>query len=67
MAAAMTSCSNAILGIERFNSALQERFMSKWWHCFKAEAWNFNVKTFKPCQFNEIKLFICRLKSEHIC
>jgi len=32
MAAAMTSSSSATLGIERFTGALQERFMSKWWH-----------------------------------
>jgi len=33
----------------------------------KLEAWNFTIKTFKTCQFNESKLFICRLKSEHKC
>jgi len=46
---------------------LQERFMSKWWHWSKVEAWNFTIKTFKTCQFNESKLFICRIKSEHNC
>jgi len=32
-----------------------------------AEAWNFTIKTFKTSQFNESRLFICRIKSEHIC
>jgi len=31
MAAAMSSCSSAVLGIERLLVLLQERFMSKWW------------------------------------
>jgi len=26
---------------------LQERFMSKWWHYSKVEAWNFTIKTLK--------------------
>jgi len=78
MAAAMTSCSTAILAAktycrsctystERFTSALQEWFMSKWWQWSKVEAWNFTVKTFKTCHFNESRLFICRLKSQHNC
>jgi len=48
MATAMTFCSSAILGVERFTSALHERFMSKWWHRSKVEAWNFTNKTLKP-------------------
>jgi len=43
---------------------LQEKFMSKWWHWSKVEAWNFTIKTFKTCEFNEIN---CWLKSEHSC
>jgi len=39
--------------------------MSNWWNLSKVEAWNFTIKTFKSCQFNESRLFICRLKSEH--
>jgi len=59
MAAAMTSRASAILGIERFTSALQERFMSRWWQWSKVENWNFTIKTFKTCQFNESRhLFV---------
>jgi len=31
------------------------------------EAWNFTIKTFETWHFNESKLSICRLKSEHKC
>ena len=41
--------------------------MSKWWQWSKVEAWNFTIKTFKTCEFNESRFFICRLKSEHSC
>jgi len=68
MAAVMTSCSSAILVIKEFTKAFtRNRFMSKWWHWSKVEAWNFTIKTFKICQFNGNRPFVCRLKSEHNC
>jgi len=67
MAAAINSCLNATLGIERFTSAFARKIYGQMVAMIKVEAWNFTIKTFKTCQFNESRLFICRLKYEHNC
>jgi len=47
MAAAMTSCSSATLGIERFTSAFARKVYEQMMALIQVEAWNFTVKTFK--------------------
>jgi len=55
----------------RFSQALlQESFTSKWWLSSKVEAGNFTKNKLLKLiimnyQFNENRLSICRLKSEH--
>jgi len=59
MAAAMTSCSRAILGIERLTSAFARKVYEQMVALMQCtvEAWNFTIKTFKTCQFMESTLF----------
>jgi len=63
----MTSCSSVILGIERFTSAFARKVYEEMVALIQSRSLEFTVKTFKTRQFNESKLFICRLKSEHNC
>jgi len=58
---------HALMALRGSLVLLQERFIRKWWHWSEVEAWNFTIKTFKTCRFNENRLFICRLKSEYNC
>jgi len=48
----------ALIALRGLLAVLQERFMSKWWHCSEVEARKFTIKTFRICQFNESRLFI---------
>jgi len=50
----------ALIALRGLLALLQERFMRKWWHWSKVTAWNFTIKTFETCQFNESRRFICR-------
>jgi len=65
MAAAMTSCSSAILGIERFTSTFARKVCQQMVAMIQTRSLELYYQIFKTFQFNESKLFICRLKSEH--
>jgi len=53
-------CKN--LNAMRFSQPrLQESFTSKWWLWSKVDAWNFTRKKLVTSQFNESRLFICRI------
>ena len=66
MAAAVT-CSSAIVGNERFTSAYARQVYEQMMAYIQSRNWNFTIETYKTRQFNESRLFICRIKSEHIC
>jgi len=63
----MSSCASAILAIERFTSAYAKQIYEQMMALIQVEAWNFAIKTFNTCHFNESRLFICQIKSEHNC
>jgi len=65
MATAMTSCSCAILGIERFTSAFARKVYEQMVALLQSRSLEFYHQNFKTCQFNETRFITCRLKSEH--
>ena len=67
MAAAMTSCSSATLGIQRFANAFAGKVYEQIVALIQSRSLELYCQNFKTCQFNESRLFICRLKSEYNC
>jgi len=63
----MTFCSSAILGMERFTSAFAKKVYEQMVALIQSRRLELHYQTFKTCQFNEYRLFIYRLQSEHNC
>jgi len=67
MAAAMTSCSSEILGVERFTSAFARKAYEQVVALIQSRCLELHYQSFKTRQFIESRLFICRLKFGHSC